>query len=148
MTRKRFAIELGYGADLHGEDMTKAAVRAVKDAISRSCLCGLFEICGRERFQGVFVDAKVGVPLPAAVDHEAVLAAIPIGQKSLEVIQGGLLAAGLEVPCFGPGASHIVMACAVLTVSVDETGEAPGATVSSPQSCGCSVGNEQRRCHR
>ncbi len=120
--RKRFAIELGYGADLHGEDMTKAAVRAVKDAVSRSCLCGIMEICGRDRFQGVHVDARIGVPRPAGVDQEAVLAAIPIGMKTLEVVEGGMLAKGLEVPCFGPGVSNIVMACAVLTVSVDGGG--------------------------
>jgi uncharacterized protein (TIGR02058 family) len=41
MTRKRFIVELGYGADLHGRDMTKAACRAVQDALSRNCLCGL-----------------------------------------------------------------------------------------------------------
>ena len=34
MTRKRFIVELGNGADLHGEDVTEAACRAVKDAIS------------------------------------------------------------------------------------------------------------------
>jgi len=144
--RKRFAIELGYGADLHGEDMTKAAVRAVKDAVSRSCLCGILEICGRERFQGVYVDARIGVPKPEGVDHEAVLAAIPIGVKTLEVVAGGMLASGLEVPCFGPGASNIVMACAVLTVSVDEGGKAMAAATPGTQSCGCSAGNEQRRC--
>ncbi|OIO01387.1 MAG: hypothetical protein AUJ49_07575 [Desulfovibrionaceae bacterium CG1_02_65_16] len=127
MTRKRFAIELGYGADLHGEDMTKAAVRAVRDAVSRSCLCGILEICGRDRFQGVFVDARIGVPRPDNVDHAVVLAAIPIGEKTLEVVQGGMLTPGLEVPCFGPGASNIVMACAVLTVSVDEAGRIPAA---------------------
>ena len=127
MTRKRFVIELGYGADLHGEDMTKAAVRAVKDAVSRGCLCGILEICGRDRFQGVFVDARIGAPWPDKVDHAAVLAAIPIGVKSLEVVQGGMLTPGLEVPCFGPGVSNIVMACAVLTVSVDEAGQIPAA---------------------
>lgn len=146
MERKRFAIELGYGADLHGEDMTKAAVRAVKDAVSRSCLCGIMEICGRDRFQGVFVDAKIGVPKPASVDQEAVLAAIPIGVKTLEVVEGGMQARGLEVPCFGPGASNIVMACAVLTVSMDGAGLAPAAATPGTQSCGCSAGNEQRRC--
>ena len=39
MARKRFIVELGTGADLHGEDVTEAACRAVKDAISSNCLC-------------------------------------------------------------------------------------------------------------
>lgn len=141
MAIKRFVIELGYGADLHGEDMTKAAVRAVKDSISHGCLCGLLEILGRDRFQGVHVDARVAVPDPEAVDREAVLAAIPIGEKTLSVVQGGMKAAGLEVPSFGPGVSAIVMACAALTVSVDM--EAPAAgPFPETHSCGCTAGKE------
>ena len=120
MTAQRFAIELGYGADLHGAVMTKAAVRAVRDAVSRTCLCGLVEILGRGGFEGVLVHAEVGVPDPDAVDGQAVLEAIPIGEKSLRCVVGGLRSPGIEVPCFGPGVSDIVVACAALTVSVTE----------------------------
>lgn len=79
---QRYIVELGTGADLHGADMTKAARRAVKDAISRSCLCGLVEVLGRSSFQGVHVHAEIAVPDPAGVDVEAVKAAIPIGEKA------------------------------------------------------------------
>jgi len=127
MTTRRFAIELGYGADLHGADMTKAAVRAVRDAVSRTCLCGLVEILGRRNFEGVLVHAEVGVPEPAAVDAKAVLAAIPIGDATLRCVAGGLRAPGIEVPCFGPGVSDIIVACAALTVSVTETDGEPAA---------------------
>lgn len=141
MTMKRFAIEMGYGADLHGEDSTKAALRAVKDSVSRVCLCGLLEILGRDKFQGVHVHAKVGVPNAEAVDKQALLDAIPIGEKELTVCEGGMQVAGLEVPCFGPGVSAIVMACAALTVSVDM--ETPPEGLSSETvSCGCSAGKE------
>ena len=37
----RYIIEFGMGTDFHGQDVTKAACKAVKDAVSRSCLCGL-----------------------------------------------------------------------------------------------------------
>ncbi len=116
---QRFVVEMGTGADLHGANMTKAAVRAVKDAISRSCLCGLVEILGRSSFQGVHVHVRIAAPEPDLVDKEAVLAAVPIGKKSIEVITGGLRTQGLEVACFSPGCSDIVMACAALTVSVE-----------------------------
>lgn len=119
MARQRFAIELGYAADLHGEDMTKAAVRAVRDAVSRICLCGIVEICGRDRFQGVYVHADVSVPHPDEVDREAVLASIPIGETSLNVTCGGMSVPGIEVPCFAPGVSNIVVACAALTVTIE-----------------------------
>lgn len=118
MTRMRFAIELGYGADLHGADMTKACLRAIADAVSRTCLCGLVEIHGCNDFAGVYVHAVVGVPDPDAVDRQALLQAIPIGEGSVEVKPGGLRLPGIEVPRFGPGASDIVVACAGLTVSV------------------------------
>ncbi|MDR1856934.1 MAG: Lin0512 family protein [Desulfovibrio sp.] len=118
--RKRFVIELGTGADLHGVDMTKAATRAVKDAISHSCLCALVDIYGRKDFKGVYVHVEVAVPDPAAVDKAAVMAAVPIGEKTINVVQGGLKVPGVEVPAFGPGCSDIVMACAALTVSIDE----------------------------
>jgi len=36
--------EMIYENDLRGRDVTKAAKRAVNDAISRSCLCDSFEI--------------------------------------------------------------------------------------------------------
>jgi uncharacterized protein (TIGR02058 family) len=55
MGTKRFIVEIGSGADLHGEDVTKAACRAVKDAISRSCLCGLVEILAIEDLKAIQV---------------------------------------------------------------------------------------------
>lgn len=138
MALKRFAIELGYAADLHGEDMTKAAVRAVRDAVSRICLCGIVEICGRDQFQGVHVHADVAVPNPDGVDRDAVLACIPIGEKTLTVTPGGMSVPGIEVPCFAPGVSNIVVACAALTVSI-ETDPGAGAAGSNNQACGCAA---------
>jgi len=133
MARKRFAIELGYSADLHGEDMTKAAVRAVRDAVSRICLCGIVEICGRDRFQGVYVHADVAVPYPDGVDREAVLSNIPIGETSLNVTTGGMTVPGIEAPCFAPGVSNIVVACAALTVSIEMDMVGAGIEVSEKQ---------------
>ncbi|BCS87168.1 Lin0512 family protein [Pseudodesulfovibrio sediminis] len=139
MSRKRFAIELGYAADLHGEDMTKAAVRAVRDAVSRICLCGIMEICGRDQFQGVFVHAEVAVPEPDSVDRDAVLSCIPIGETSLSLTTGGMSIPGIEVPCFAPGVSNIVVACAALTVSVEMDMADGGTEITEKQACGCAA---------
>lgn len=118
---KRFAIELGYGADLHGADMTKAAVRAVRDAMSRVCLAGLVEILNLKDFQGVHVHVQVAVPVPEAVDVSALVPLVPIGTVEVSVVPGGLRTPGLLVERFGPDQSDIVAACAVLTVSVNPT---------------------------
>ena len=118
---KRFAIELGYGADLHGADMTKAAVRAVRDAMSRVCLAGLVEILGLKNFAGVHVHVEVAVPCPEAVDAAALAGLVPIGTVSVKVMPGGMRVPGLLVQQFGPDQSDIVTACAALTISVTKT---------------------------
>lgn len=119
MARKRFIVELGTGADLHGLDVTKAACRAVKDAVSRSCLCGLVEILDRRRFEGVHVEVLVACPTPTQVDTEALKAQIPIGTKSVRVVPGGMQAAGICVDAFGRDCDTIVVANAAVTVFVD-----------------------------
>jgi uncharacterized protein (TIGR02058 family) len=124
MPHKRYVVELGYGADLHGGDATKAARRAVKDAVSRSCLCGLFEIVGMNDPDFMHVKVKIGCPKPEDVDEKEVLGVIPFGSRELEVVYGGLMTRGLEVPALGPG-DNILVAVASLTVCVDmnETGK-------------------------
>ena len=44
MDYRRYLVEIGTGVDLHGEDATKAAQRAVKDAISHSSMIGLSQL--------------------------------------------------------------------------------------------------------
>ena len=121
--KRRFIIELGSGADLHGADMTKAAARAVRDAVSHACLCGIVDILGRTSFEGIYVHAEVRVPEPDEVDVEKLKALIPIGEKEIVVEKGGMRVPGLEVACFAKGSSDIVMACAALTVYVEDKPE-------------------------
>jgi len=118
MSYKRYVVELGYGADLHGANATTAAKRAVKDAISRSCLCGLFDIVGIEDPNAMHVKVKIGCPRPEEVNGKEVLEVLPFGSSELEVVEGGLLTQGLEVPALGSG-DNILVAVASLTVCVD-----------------------------
>ena len=118
MSSKRFIVELGYGADLHGGDVTKAAQRAVKDAISRNCLCGLIDILGMKDPDGMHVSVKIGCPKPEEIDAEEVLKVIPFGSRELEAVSGGLSVKGLELPQLGEG-DTIFVAVAAVTVSVD-----------------------------
>jgi len=117
--RRRFVIEMGTGIDLHGRDVTKAAARAVKDAISRSCLCGLVEVVGLTDLDTMHVDILVGVPRPEQVDEEMVMAVVPFGVKKIEIVTGGLEAPGLFVPELGEDA-WITMANAVVTVWIEQ----------------------------
>jgi uncharacterized protein (TIGR02058 family) len=118
METKRFIVEIGTGADLHGEDVTKAACRAVKDAISRSCLCGLVELMGIADLGAVQVDIQVACPKPDEVNLAQVKAIIPIGRKTARAVDGGMTARGLCVPNFAPDCDRIVVANAAVTVSI------------------------------
>ena len=118
--KKRFIVELGTGIDLHGEDVTDAACRAVRDAVSRSCLCGLVEVLKLEEMDQMQVEILIGCPKPDEVDREKVAAEVPIGRKTVEVTFGGLQVKGLCVPRFGPDCDQIMVANAAVTVYISK----------------------------
>jgi uncharacterized protein (TIGR02058 family) len=118
MERKRFIIEIGTGVDLHGEDPTEAACRAVSNAISSSCLCGLTEVLELDDVETIEVEILIAVPKPGDVDLEQVKEMVPIGKKIVTVVEGGMTAKGLMVPKFGPGKDQILVANAAITVFV------------------------------
>ena len=90
--RQVVLIELGMGVDLQGQDATKAAVRAVRDAVGRIYLPGLrpFMTGGAKR-----IDILVRLAVPEAAgppDPAAVKAALPHGAVTIDVAPGGMLA--------------------------------------------------------
>jgi uncharacterized protein (TIGR02058 family) len=115
---KRFIVEIGSGIDLHGENATKAACRAVRDAVSRSCLCGLLEIVKLQELDDVRVEILVASPKPQEVDLEQVMAEVPIGRKTARAVEGGMTAQGLCVAQFAPKCDRILVANAAITVYV------------------------------
>ena len=118
MTEKRFIVELGTGADLHGQDATKASTRAVKDAISRSCLTGLVEIVALRDLDDMRVEVVVAVPMPDQVQADKVLSVIPFGRKELHLTEGGLRTPGMYQPELGDSSPDVIMANAAVTVWV------------------------------
>lgn len=110
------------GADLPGQDATKAACRAVKDAISRSCLCGLVEIVELRDLNDMHVDVLVAVPTPEQVQAEAMLSVIPFGRKERRVMQGSLRALGLYQPELSDESPDVLVTNAAVTVWVDREG--------------------------
>ena len=85
---KRLILEMGTGTDLYGGDYTKAACRAVRDAIGHSSL-SLFRSCGYNHHD-MLVKVTIGVQNPKQVDVGAVAASLPRGNPKVEVVKGGL----------------------------------------------------------
>src|SRR3979490_2615590 len=88
MARLRCITEMGMGVDVHGRDATKAARRAVSDAIRHSSL-GFFRMLGKTS-SDMFVDVTIGVPDPGAVDTSAVAKELPYGTVTVTAVKGGL----------------------------------------------------------
>jgi uncharacterized protein (TIGR02058 family) len=88
MTLKRFATEFGMGVDLRGQDYTKAAVRAVKDALYRNSLT-VAHALDKDPSEMV-VKCVIGVAIPEAVDTKEVAAVFPYGDITVTVEIGGL----------------------------------------------------------
>lgn len=119
MNKKRYIVQLGMGVDLHGQDSTQAARRAVRNAISNNCLCGLAEIINiKNPNEGMYVDVLIACPNPDGVDGEQVLSELPFGKKTIEVVEGGMRAPGLYVPQLGDDSEDALVAIASVTVSV------------------------------
>ena len=88
MKGKRVILEMGSGNDLHGGDYTKAAVRAVQDAIHHSSLTFIRTLGVDPRTMQV--EVTIGVQQPEKVDAETVKAVLPHGQVTVNVVKGGL----------------------------------------------------------
>lgn len=88
MNEQRVIIEMGMGNDLHGTDYTKAAGRAIEDAIRHSSL-PLFGALGVAH-EVMRVAVTVGVQNPDAVDCAALAARLPRGQVTVQAVRGGL----------------------------------------------------------
>jgi uncharacterized protein (TIGR02058 family) len=89
MTLKRVILEMGAGNDLHGGDYTKAALRAVQDALHHSSL-SMLRALGIDARTQMFVDVTIGVQQPGNVDTEAVKASLPHGIVTVRAVKGGL----------------------------------------------------------
>jgi uncharacterized protein (TIGR02058 family) len=88
MTMKRMAIEIGMGTDIRGADYTKAAVRALRDALWHNSL-NIADALGKPT-DSMVVEVLIGVPKPERVDKAEVLKVLPHGTGTVKVFEGGL----------------------------------------------------------
>jgi uncharacterized protein (TIGR02058 family) len=107
VTAQKCVLEFGMGVDVHGRDSTKAACRAVSDAIRHSSLPLFTQV--RERGGKMLVDVTVAVPSPASVNIETVRRELPHGEVTVRAVEGGLSVADADT----------IIACAAITVSVE-----------------------------
>ena len=121
MALKRMVLQIGMGTDIRGADYTKAAVRALRDALWHNSLSVANAL-------GLPVDAMqvavtIGVPHPELVDKAAVLAVLPHGTGTVSVVEGGL-----EIAGDSGNTTVVANAAAVVRLDLPE-----GRTLGSPR---------------
>jgi uncharacterized protein (TIGR02058 family) len=106
MALKRVILEMGSGNDLHGGDYTKAALRAVQDALHHSSL-SMIRSLGVDS-KTMQVEVTIGVQRPEQIDTAAVKASLPHGQVTVKAVKGGL-----DVPDEERGDIAVIAAAAI-----------------------------------
>ena len=111
-------IEVGMGIDLHGQDVTRACVRAARQAIGHNSMPGLRRVLPNESFDAMKVNVILGVPFRQdEVDLDAVRGVFPYGEVSVQVKPGGLLASsGVVLEDKGDLTDEMVIVNAVVEV--------------------------------
>src|SRR5438876_9639047 len=81
MMKKRMVLEIGMGTDIRGADPTKAACRALRDALWHNSL-SIAPALGQS-LDAMIVDVHIGVRSPESVDKSQVMAVLPHGYASV-----------------------------------------------------------------
>ena len=111
MALKRMVLQIGMGTDIRGADYTKAAIRALRDALWHNGL-SITDAVGLA-VDAMQVEVIIGVPRPDKVDRQAVLAVLPHGTGTVRVVEGGLEIAN------DAGTNSTVIANAAAVVRLD-----------------------------
>ena len=112
MAFKRVVLQIGMGTDIRGTDYTKAAVRALRDALWHNSL-GIANAVGLDT-DSMQVEVTIGVPRPDRVDTAQMLAVLPHGTGTVTVVEGGLEISNDA----GTGSTVIANAAAVVRLDI------------------------------
>ena len=89
---KMMFVEIGMGIDLHGQNVTKAAVRAVQNAIHHNSMPGIRSVLPGGDLNNMKVNVRLAVPADKEqLDLAVVREELPYGQVTFEVVDGGML---------------------------------------------------------
>tara|TARA_Y100001934_G_C12120179_1_gene662737 strand:+ start:67 stop:411 length:345 start_codon:yes stop_codon:yes gene_type:complete len=113
MALKPLILELGTGIDLHGQNATEAARRAVWNAIHQSSLMGV-SLFGPETSKNMIVEVTVAITRPDEVEESVVLQTLPHGVGQIKIIEGGM-----EIEGRAGSGDYTLVANAAVIVKVD-----------------------------
>ena len=110
MPKHRVLTEFGMGTSLRRLDYTKAAKRALQDALWHNSI-NMAELFGFPK-EAMIIDVEIAVQQPELVETGGLLDIFPYGQPSVTVVKGGL-----DIP--RPDGNHTIIANAAINVSFE-----------------------------
>ena len=111
-------MELGMGSSLRKQDYTRAACRALKDALWHNSV-SIADAFGLDR-SAMIIEVDVAVQRPEQVDTKKVAEILPYGQASVRAVHGGL-----DVPKPDGGITVIANAAVVVYLDIEPAGAMP-----------------------
>ena len=111
MAKKRVVMELGMGSSLRQKDYTKAAIRAVENALWHNSL-SMADAFGFPK-EAMIIDVDIAVQNPEALNADDIVKIFPYGNVSVSASKGGL-----DVPK-PDGEGVTIIAHAAIIVSFD-----------------------------
>ena len=118
MAKKRMLMELGMGSSLRKQDYTRAACRALEDALWHNSV-SIADAFGLDR-SAMIIEVDVAVQRPEQVDTEKVASILPYGQASVRAVHGVL-----DVPKPDGGITVIANAAVVVYLDIEPAGAMP-----------------------
>ena len=113
MTITPMLLELGMGTSLRSGSYTKAACRAVQNALWRNSI-NLAEVFGAQK-SDMLIFVEIACQNPAKIDLNAVIAEFPYGAVTTIAVSGGL-----DIPNpHTPGTHPAIIAHAAIRVMLD-----------------------------
>jgi len=111
--KTRMIHEFGMGTSLRRRDYTKAAARAIRDALWHNSV-NIAEAFDFPK-EAMLVDVEIGVQAPDEVAIDTLLDIFPYGQPSIIVKKGGL-----DIPKpGGDGITFIANACVIVSFDME-----------------------------
>jgi uncharacterized protein (TIGR02058 family) len=111
-------IQFGMGIDLHGQEATVAAVRAVREAIGHNSLPGMRRLLPDNDMKNMRVSVTLACPVPASqINLDEVKRTFPYGTVTISVVSGGMILHGGAVrPELGDRSDEILVVNAAVEV--------------------------------
>ncbi|MFC4558440.1 Lin0512 family protein [Virgibacillus kekensis] len=84
-------VQTGTGVDVHGQNVTKASVRAVRNAIFSNSMPGIEKSLPEQKLENMKVNVRLAIPRDRDnLEVDEIKKIIPYGNVTVDAVDGGM----------------------------------------------------------